>query len=48
MKPLQIAELRSIYEMLSLKGKAALVTGGAGGIEDPVRPDWRKQERILY
>ncbi|MCB5713397.1 SDR family oxidoreductase [Lactonifactor longoviformis] len=32
MKPLQIAELRSIYEMLSLKGKAALVTGGAGGI----------------
>lgn len=32
MKPLQIAELRSIYEMLSLKGKTALVTGGAGGI----------------
>lgn len=32
MKPLQIAELRSIYEMLSLKGKTAFVTGGAGGI----------------
>lgn len=32
MKPLQIQELRSIYEMMSLKGKAALITGAAGGI----------------
>ena len=32
MKPLQISELKSIYEMLSLKGKVAFITGGAGGI----------------
>jgi sorbose reductase len=32
MKPLQIHELKSIYDMLSLKGKTAFVTGGAGGI----------------
>ena len=32
MKPLQIHQLRSIYDMMSLKGKAALITGGAGGI----------------
>ncbi len=32
MKPLQIHELNSIYDMLSLKGKVAFVTGGAGGI----------------
>lgn len=32
MKPLQIRELKSIYEMMSLKGKVAFITGGAGGI----------------
>lgn len=32
MKPLQIGELKSIYEMMSLKGKVAFITGGAGGI----------------
>ena len=32
MKPLQISQLKSIYDMLSLKGKTAFVTGGAGGI----------------
>lgn len=32
MKPLQIAELKSVYEMLSLKGKVAFITGAAGGI----------------
>ncbi len=32
MKPLQIGELKSIYDMMSLKGKAAFITGGAGGI----------------
>ncbi len=32
MLPLQIGELKSVYQMLSLKGKVALVTGGAGGI----------------
>jgi sorbose reductase len=32
MKPLQLNELRSIYDMLSLKHKKALVTGAAGGI----------------
>ncbi len=32
MKPLQIHQLRSIYDMMSLRGKAALITGGAGGI----------------
>ncbi len=26
-----IKELRSVYDMFSLKGKAALVTGAAGG-----------------
>ena len=31
MKALQIPELKSIYEMLSLKDKTAFVTGGAGG-----------------
>ena len=31
-KPMGIMELDSIYDMLSLKGKVALVTGGAGGI----------------
>ena len=31
-KPMSIMELDSIYDMLSLKGKVALVTGGAGGI----------------
>ncbi|MDR1206203.1 MAG: SDR family oxidoreductase [Peptococcaceae bacterium] len=30
--PTAIPELRSIYDMLSLKGKTAFVTGGAGGI----------------
>lgn len=30
--PQTIGELRSVYDMLSLKGKAALVTGAAGGI----------------
>lgn len=30
--PQSISELRSVYDMLSLKGKAALVTGAAGGI----------------
>ena len=30
--PQAIGELRSVYEMLSLKGKVALVTGAAGGI----------------
>lgn len=32
MLPLKINELKSVYTMLSLKGKTALVTGGAGGI----------------
>ena len=32
MKPLKINELRSVYDMMSLKGKTAFVTGGAGGI----------------
>jgi|LSQX01.1.fsa_nt_gb NAD(P)-dependent dehydrogenase (short-subunit alcohol dehydrogenase family) len=32
MKPLKIHELRSVYDMMSLKGKVAFVTGGAGGI----------------
>lgn len=32
MLPQQINELRSVYDMLSLKGKTALITGGAGGI----------------
>ena len=31
MKPLKIPELKSIYDMLSLKGKTAFITGGAGG-----------------
>ncbi|MCL1848259.1 MAG: SDR family oxidoreductase [Clostridiales bacterium] len=31
-KPQGIMELDSVYDMLSLKGKVALVTGGAGGI----------------
>lgn len=30
--PQSISELRSVYDMLSLKGKSALVTGAAGGI----------------
>ena len=29
---MSIKELRSVYDMLSLKGKAALITGAAGGI----------------
>jgi NAD(P)-dependent dehydrogenase (short-subunit alcohol dehydrogenase family) len=32
MKPLAIHELKSIYDMISLKGKTAFITGGAGGI----------------
>jgi NAD(P)-dependent dehydrogenase (short-subunit alcohol dehydrogenase family) len=32
MKPLAIKELRSVREMLSMKGKVALVTGAGGGI----------------
>jgi sorbose reductase len=32
MKPQSIEELRSVNDMLSLKGKVALVTGAAGGI----------------
>lgn len=32
MKPLKISELKSINDMMSLKGKVAFVTGGAGGI----------------
>lgn len=32
MLPLKMNELRSVFDMLSLKGKTALVTGGAGGI----------------
>lgn len=32
MKPLKIHELKSVYDMMSLKGKTAFVTGGAGGI----------------
>jgi len=32
MKPLQILQLRSVYDMLSLKGKTAFITGAAGGI----------------
>jgi sorbose reductase len=32
MKPIQLNELRSIYDMLSLKNKKALITGAAGGI----------------
>ncbi len=32
MKPVQLNELRSIFDMLSLKGKVAFVTGAAGGI----------------
>lgn len=32
MAPLQILQLRSVYDMLSLKGKTAFVTGAAGGI----------------
>jgi len=31
-KPQSIPELDSVYEMLSLKGKVALITGAAGGI----------------
>jgi sorbose reductase len=31
-KPQTIKELRSVYEMISLKGKVALVTGAGGGI----------------
>lgn len=31
-KPQTIKELRSVYDMISLKGKKALVTGAAGGI----------------
>ena len=32
MKPLKINELKSIYDMMTLKGKTAFITGGAGGI----------------
>ncbi|MDY6827389.1 MAG: SDR family oxidoreductase [Bacillota bacterium] len=32
MKPLKIKELKSVYDMISLKDKVALITGGAGGI----------------
>lgn len=32
MKPLKIHELKSVYDMMSLKGKVAFVTGGGGGI----------------
>ena len=31
-KAQSISELRSVYDMMSLKGKKALVTGAAGGI----------------
>jgi sorbose reductase len=31
-EPLKMDEQRSIYEMLSMKGKVALITGGSGGI----------------
>ena len=31
-KSQSISELRSVYDMMSLKGKKALVTGAAGGI----------------
>jgi|GEM_PF-137860 len=30
--PLKIPELKSIYDMMSLKGKTAFITGGAGGL----------------
>lgn len=32
MKPLQISEQKSVYDMLSLKGKVAFITGAGGGI----------------
>ena len=31
-KPQSITELDSVFDMLSLKGKTALITGAAGGI----------------